>query len=403
MNNLLRCQIILCCLSTGWGASTQAQSGESVKFGEADLIPSVRVDYLSNSNAFLTSEGEISATGVKVSPSLEVRANRRLLDVKFGYQGDYANMSEEALNYDDHRVYGLVDVDLDTQKRMKGSVQISKSHEELGKGRTFGSVSSSSVSVEYLDFSLDGSYSYGALSAKGNITGGLLYSSRTFQNRSDLTSGADVLEFAPYGQFSYRISSATRALLELRLRSLNFDTDTSDRSEIQALFGLEFTGAGKTSGFLKLGVGNANYDDDAVADTNFIVVNTNLTYSITAYSKFSLEYSRQLDDSDVVVLSQDQAQTIDDSVKLLWNHQWSAFVGSSVYFDGNFSRRDCPTPSSQATTSGIEIGVNPRRWVRFGVGFANEVRDLSGCADAQNVAAQEYDRQLVNVFVRVAL
>lgn len=403
MKNQLRYQIFVSCLAAGWGCGVQAQGSESVKLGEANVTPGVRVEYLTNSNAYVSSNEEVGATGVRVSPRLEISADRRLLDVKLGYEGDYANLSEEAINFDDHRLYGIVDLEIDTRQRVNGIVQFSKKHEEFGKGRTFGAASSDSDAVEYFDFSLDSSYTYGALSAKGNLTGGMYYSSRSYQNRADLTTGADVAEISPYGQFSYRVSPSTRALLELRLRSLNFDTDSLDRTEFQALLGLGFLEGGKTAGSMKVGVGSANYDDEATADTNFVVVRTNLTYSPSTYSKLSINYSRQLNDSDLATVSQSQSQTIQDVVTLAWAHQWSAFVDSSLSFKANLSDRDCPTVSSQTSTIGFELGVTPRRWLRIGVGLANESRDVDGCSNEQDVSVLEFERQIVSLFVNLSL
>lgn len=403
MKNLLCFQSLLCCFILIANSNASAQSVDSIKVGESDVIPSVRLEYVTNSNAFLTNREEVSASGIRISPSVEVRANRRLLDVRFGYNGDFSSMSEDAINFDDHRLYGELYAELDTRKRLKGLITLSKEHEELGRGRTFGTVSRASEAVEYLDLTLDGNYTYGAESAKGNLIGGVFFSNRNYQNRPDLTLGADVLEIAPYGQFTYRVSSATRALIELRLRSLNFESDLLDRTEIQALVGLEFIGNGKADGSLKIGVGDANYDDEAVSDTSFLVVNTNLNYSATEFSEFSLDYSRQLDDSDVAALSQSQAQTIEDALKFSWNHRWSVFFGSSVYFSANISGRDCPTPSSQTSTTGLEVDLSPRRWVQFGFGFANEIRDIDGCPSGEDFSAQEYERQYVSVFLKLSV
>ena len=386
-----------------WCLSAQAQDSQSIKLGEADIVPTVRIDYVTNSNAFLTNSGIVSATGVSVSPSVLLKADKRLLDVSFGYQGQYASMSEDALSFDDHRLFGILDVEIDSRRRANVTLEIAKDHEELGTGRTFGTASSDSDAVEYLEAGIDGNYTFGALSAKGNLTGGLLFSNRSYQNRNDLTTGADVTELTPYGQFSYRLSGTTRGLLELRLRSLNLDANSADRTELQALVGLKFLGSSKTKGDVKLGVGNANYSDEAVADTSFGVVDASISYLPTSFANITFDYSRQLDDSDRVEVTQVQPQTIEDALQLSWKHQWSSFVSSYAYIRADISSRDCPTSSTQTATSGLEIQVNPRRWVSFGVGAANEARDVSACIAGSDTSALEYERQLINVFVRMSL
>ena len=387
----------LCCVSA------QAQDSQSIKLGEADIVPTVRIDYVTNSNAFLTNSGIVSANGVSVSPSVLLKADKRLLDVTFGYQGEFSSMSEDALSFDDHRLFGTLDVEIDSRRRANVTLEIAKDHEELGTRRTFGIASSDSDAVEYLDAGIDGNYTFGALSAKGNLTGGLLFSNRSYQNRNDLTAGADVMELTPYGQFSYRLSATSRGLLEFRLRSLNLDANSADRIELQALVGLKFLGSSKTEGEVKLGVGNANYNDETVADTSFVVVDASISYLPTSFANITFDYSRQLDDSDRGEVSQAQSQTIEDALQLSWKHQWSSFVGSYAYIRADISSRDCPTSSTQTATSGLEVQVNPRRWLSFGVGAANETRDVSACTASIDTSALEYERQLINVFFRISL
>lgn len=390
-------------ISCFWCMSVQAQEAQSVKYGDADLVPSIRIDFLSNSNAFLTNDNVVDATGVKVSPSIQLKADKRSLDVTFGYQGDYASMSEEALSFDDHRLFGTLDVEIDSRRRANLVLAITKGHEELGTGRTIGTASNESVAIEYLKAGFDGSYTFGALSAKGNVTGGVLFSQRAYQNRSDLTEGADVTELTPYGQFSYRLSANTRGLLELRLRSLNLDANLTDRTELQALAGLKFTGSIKTEGEIKVGVGNADYTDNTVADTSFVVINATISYLPTSFANITLDYSRQLDDSDRVEVSVVQPQTIEDAFQLSWGHQWSSFVESFAYIRADVSSRSCPAASTQTTASGLELQVNPRRWISFGVGVSNEVRGVSACSTGLDTSELEYERQQVNVFARISL
>ena len=403
MTFLSEYRLILALGACLWCVSAKSQDIQSIKFGEADIEPTLRIDYLTNSTAFLTSSGVVSASGVRVTPTIQLKADKRLLDLAVGYQGVYARMSEDALSFDDHRLFGTLDVEIDSRRRANLAVELAKGHEELGTGRTFGTASSDSDAVEYLDLGIGGSYTFGASSAKGNLTGGLLFASRNYQNRSDLTAGADVTELTPYGQFSYRLTADTRGLLEFRLRSLNLDANAADRTELQALVGLKFLGSSKTEGEVKVGIGSADYSDNTVADTSFVVVDASISYLPTRFANITFAYSRQLDDSDRVEVSQAQPQTIEDALQLSWKHQWSSFVGSYAYIRADISSRDCPTSSTQTSTSGLEIQVNLRRWLSFGVGASNATRDVSACTAGSDTSALEYERQLLNAFVRLSL
>ena len=107
-------------LSTLSGSVFAQDNGQSVKVGEADLFPSLQLGYLFNSNAFVTENDEVDTTGFGVSPSLLLRAERRLLTFELSYDGDYATFDENALDFDDHDLQLRGNAELSSRRRFQG-------------------------------------------------------------------------------------------------------------------------------------------------------------------------------------------------------------------------------------------------------------------------------------------
>ena len=105
-------------------ALAQNADAQSVKIGEADLTPAVRITYVRDSNAFLTSNNEVDATGVIVSPEATLRADRRLLSIVLGYRGAFGLYSEDALDYNDHALTAAVNTELSSRHRFFSSLAL---------------------------------------------------------------------------------------------------------------------------------------------------------------------------------------------------------------------------------------------------------------------------------------
>jgi len=196
--------VLLSCVSFGVAAQDLNQS--AIKVGEADFFPSIRLGGITRDNVFAASSDQTDATGFLIAPSAILKADRRGLDVTLGYEGEYASFSEDAVSYDDHNLFGAVEAVVSTRKRVSASAALKLDHQELGTGLSRGAVSIGSEQVERFIFDANAAYTYGAPTARFNVTAGLDLDSVTFQNRPDITDGRDHTEFTPYGRISYRLN-----------------------------------------------------------------------------------------------------------------------------------------------------------------------------------------------------
>lgn len=384
------------------GVSNLHAQQSSIKVGEADLLPSVRVDYFSLDNAFRSSENEVDATGVSVAPSAVLVANRKGLEIEAGYNGMFASYSEDELNFDDHTIYGTVAAVISKRKRLFGSASISLGHEPLGTNFTEGDAIPGSEQVENAKFDARLSYRYGAPTARINLTGGLGLNSLTYRNREDLTDGRDYFSVNPFANLSYRLSADTRALLELRVRNVTYDNSLLDRNEIELLTGLSFRGTGKTGGNALIGVSSSSYSDGGREDDSVLAVDIGLYYLPTTFSRIDLKARRAFNDQDGVNLQASSTQTVDDVASVRWRNQWSGFVSSTASLTLQTKNRDCPTASTQTLSAGVQVAVKPRRWIELGTGFSSTDRTADSCT-GEDSSGLDYGFQRISVFLNISL
>lgn len=391
---------MLLCITIS-GASVAQQRGAPIQIGESDLFPSAEISFLSNSNAFLTPDNETDTTAVAVSPRVEWLARRRLLDLSLVYQGDYAAYSEDNLDYDDHLLNFTANAELGARQRLNASVEVSREHEVLGTLITRGEADENTEQVEFTNLEAQASFAYGARSAKGNIEVGLRLANQDFTNQEALTDGRDFTEIAPFGLFSYRLSSDSRLLLEGRINDLNFDDDVRDRTDVSALVGITLGENRKTSGTARIGYTQASFDQDGRGDENAAIADVLLTWRPKDFSTFDLTLRREFDNSDATAV---QDLTVEDLVRLDWVHDWSSRVRTDAFVSRIGRGRECPDLDTATTSAGIQIGFSVRRWLVLGAGVSAASRTSDNCpVQGPDEEDLDFDRALGNIFLRATL
>ena len=374
-----------------------------LQVGEADLVPSVRIGYSSTSNAFRSSTNQLESTGVIVSPSARIIAERRGLELEFGYEGRFGSYSVDELNFDDHELYFNANALLGARKRAEFRAFLAQGHDDLGEGTTRGVAGIGDEQVRHVSAGIEGSYTFGAKTARLNVTGGLLLETFDYQNRSDILLGRDFSEISPYGEVSFRLSADTRATTEIRLRSVNSDSGLYDRIELQGLVGLRFRNTGKSGGAFKVGVSNASYDDSSVADRSFLTASAQLYTLPTSFSRFDLNLSRKLSDFEEVNRDVGTGQSINDLAAIRWTHNWSGFLRTEALLSLNNDNRECPELGSKSTLAQFDMFYDVLSWIEIGVGFSQTDRSGDDCADIVAAIDLDYDRQDVHIFVNLSL
>jgi len=382
----------------------QDRNSGSVKVGEADLYPSVRFDFVSSDNAFLTSSDLIDTNGFLVKPKLELVANRRLLDISLAYEGDYGSFNEDVLNYDDHRLSFLAGADLATRHRVTGSLSFDLDHEEFGLNFTRGQPVDGSELVEFFTVVVQAGHIYGAANARGNLETGITIQNRDFLSQESLTDGFGFTEVSPSVAFTYRLSSSARALLGIDYSAFSFEDSSRDRDEVSVFAGVRLAEGRKTSGSVRLGVGNSDFSDGR-EDLTVLNAEIGLVYRPVSFSQITLDFDRALANLDGVATATDQGESIQDIVQLQWIHQWSSRVSSRAFLNYSDLSRDCPDEDTVLSRVGFEFGISVRRSVTVGASVDQTDRSDSECPNivVDGTADSDFSALRFGVFLEAKL
>ena len=389
-----------CLLVTSDATLAQDSKPPSIKVGESDVTPTLRIDYVTVDNTFRTPSDPIETNGLIVSPGVTWEADRRLLKLSAGYSGRYGSYDESTLDFNDHLLRFRLEAQPGTRHRVSSELSLNLDHEDLGTGQTRFSTNLNDQ-IETTRLTFRSQYTFGAANAQGNLSAGLIVSSESFDNLPELTEGDDNTAIRPYAQFSYRLSPDTRLIAETRFGTIDFDDDNRDRDEVSFLTGVDLRASARTSGRVRVGVTEASFDDANRSDTSLFVADVDLTYRPRSFSSFNLSFNRDLNNVDN---DDDGSQeTIVDEFALSWSHRWNSRIASRAIFEKELFGRDCPRNSTETDTISLEIGVNIRRWISVGVTGRNAQRSVSDCSGIREEGAAGYEVNRVGLFLRATL
>ena len=376
---------------------------QSVPVGDAELFPSIRIDYQTNDNVGLLPDDEVDGNATIVRPELVFVADKSGLVFQAGYEGAYSLGSETPLEWDDHRLTATLDVDFDSRRRANLDLRFENLHEEVGENLTRGLGTEFDEPVEFNRFFLDTSFGYGVRDARGNLTAGIRVVSRDYTNLDEVTDGRGFTRVTPYGQFGYRIGGDSRAIIELRASTADFDDASRDRDDVGVLLGLQFTATGRLSGGFKVGFENVDFAADGAEDTTLFVVEANLRYRPRTFALLTLDLSRGINNTGLGLVADGDEESIETLARLGWQHEWSTRVSTDAFVALDLQDEICPTVSDSTVAAGFELNVAVRRWLQIGAGIESASREADGCTAGDGADALDFQRQLLGAHLRATL
>ena len=391
-------------LVAGGAAAQQLDDQVGVAVGDARLFPSLRIDYLFDSNVGLRDEDEVEGEAVVVRPRLDFVAERRQLRLDAGYAGAYSASSESALEYADHELFARLAAEFDARRRASARLSFARDHDDLGFDLTRGLADAFDEPVEYNTLALDTRFTYGVADARGNLFAGLDVESRSYTNLPGVTDGRDFVLVEPYAAFGYRLSSDTRAIAEIRFSSAAFEDDDNDRDEVSVLGGADFTATGKLRGGFRLGASRASFAQEGVDDEAALVASANVDWLPRDYAVIGLDLVREFDNTTSTRVGEDQS--IRTVARLGWEHEWSSRFSTDAFAQLVDVARACPERATSIGSLGLELDLAVRRWLEVGASVAQASRTADECdGGGADLAVDDldFDRTLYGVHVRATL
>ena len=247
-------------------------------------------------------------------------------------------------------------------------------HEDRGTGLTEGIAQEVDGPTKLDRTTLGGDYLYGSESSRGRLKLGARTVDHHYRNQEELTRYHSRDSYEYNGTFFWNVAARTDALVEVRHIDTEYDRDdpsdvdgSLDSDEFNYLTGVTWTATAQTTGSVKVGMVNRDYNSDARSTDDVFSWEVDLTYLPRTYSRFNLGTRRFFDETNGVGNAVDT-----EEVTLSWNHDWSTRSKtdlSVVLASENYTESDREDDSYGAEAL---YTYAFRRWADLGVGYRFE-------------------------------
>ncbi len=376
-------------------AAANALEPMSYTDGPLQVIPQVstRVGY--DDNIFASESNEKSSTKVMVSPSVQLKAEQGLNEYSVNYaitQGTYQDSSAD--NYTDHQLSGRAFFDFNIRNRLELLAGYLDTHEDRGSGLNQGlNATINDVPIEYHVNSMQGAYEFGGKDAKGRIRFVAGIQDREYDNFRTQTEVKDRQTVNTSVTFYYRVMPKTSLLFEVRNKDIDYDLSTVslDSSELKYLLGATWDATAKTSGTVKFGYAEKDFDSALREDDDGVSWELSMRWSPKSYSVLDISTDKKTEETDGTGNYIDMT-----SLDLQWTHAWTDLWRSRVYYGASNSDYVSSAREDDLISYGLGVDYDVRRWLNFGVDYVYSERD-------SNQANLDYERNTIFLTVQGSL
>ena len=336
------------------------------------LAPMLSADLLMDDNVARTHDDQIDSLVTIVSPGVLLFSKSETREYGLGYRaeaGRYLDSEED--NYVDNYLEAFIKNSLNVRNYVELSANYIDSHEARGTGFSRGLGDLLEEPDQFKRKNVTGLYRYGADGAKGRIEllGALEntdFDTALFVDNRDYDTGV------ASGRFIYRPGAKIDYSLELRRRSVSYNNLSNeflglDSVENAVLFGLAWEATAKTSGSVKVGFQEKEFDE--VTRSNFssptwdvdIFWEPKVNHTFNLSARRDIEESRGFDDfTDVRTFS------------LSLISEWSDKISSTarVYTqDVDYSGLE---RNEKDVGADFKVSLEARRWLGFALGYSTQ-------------------------------
>ncbi|GBL04868.1 outer membrane beta-barrel protein [Glaciecola sp. KUL10] len=376
----------------------QFDDAAPIAFGSFDFIPTVDVGLRYDDNVTRQNEDKISSFSSIISPQFVLLNNFGASQTRFGYRlRNERFFSSNADNYTDHFLSVGVEYELNIRHRLDVSFDFEDGHEQRGTG--FSILNLGETPDTYKKSDLGFQYSYGAPGATGRVDLGFDISDRNYDLQTDEGLARDRVVSTTRAGFFYKIGTATDATFDVILRNVayGFELDANnplDSSVASYLIGVQWEATAETSGFVKLGYEEKDFDSSLREDYNGFDWSAGVTWEPTSNSQFRFITSNDTNESNGegnFIRQRDYT--------LQWNHQWLERLRTRASFTLSTDRYEGQPTEFGAREDDLErLNLTAyyqfRRWFNVEVGYVFDTRD-------SNRSEINYDRNqfLINAYI----
>jgi hypothetical protein len=370
---------LLCVLGALCAPVTQALEPASLQAGPVFFTPTLDLQTYYTDNLWLTDSNERDSWVGVLTPRLQAWLQDGVNTYSLTFElkdSTYDNSSDD--DFTDYKATFDLHHEFNTRNVVNARAEYYDGHEERGTGLIEGDLSFvTDKPVEYTRATAGGDYTYGSKNSKGRVRLAAKTDDYEYDNYRDFTRYRDYTQNTFDGTFFWKIAPRTDALIEATAINNDYDEDdptdpagsfTSD--EMNYLLGVEWDATAKTSGHVKLGLYDREYDSGARQDDDGFTWEVGVTWLPRTYSAVDLKTRRFTQETNGL------GNAINtEEYSLGWNHNWNQRAATNLrvlYYNQDYqgASREDDNYAAEA-----RYDYEYRRWLDLGAGYRYEDRD----------------------------
>jgi hypothetical protein len=338
--------------------------------GPFEFIPTLKISQGYDDNVDASQDGDERSSNVtKVAPTFLLRAQERANRYQLRYTPTFQRYSRDS---DDNRVNHLASANsrltLDARNRVNLGLnarrnQSTPDNEPDSEGASL----EGDINERY---TLDGTYTFGARGATGRIELDGSYVWNRYANNlgKDSNNNRSKEYNSPRAgaTFLWRVAPRTQLLIEGRYADFDYTWSGSDldSTNLSALVGARWQATAKTSGSVRVGQEEKDFDDAGQEDTSATRWQAQVNWRPAAHSRLRLNTANSLNEGSATEDAIEQT-----TYGLSWNYDWDGQVSSNVAYrfrDKDYIGDDDGRNDELHTVS-VGVSYSFRRWFDIGI------------------------------------
>lgn len=368
--------------------------GGDVQIGPITAYPSMKVITRHDDNIYESTSNTQSSPIVIVKPAVTLLLQDNIKTLTLDYDievGTYIDSGDD--DYTDQKLLSVFEYHPTTKLKMALRLEYLDEHDPRGTARTEGVGGFNPLNLapdEWHSYGIGGLVTYGSANATGRIELATSYLTKEYDNNRQFTFTRDRDEFGLRGTFYYRMTPKTRLLFEFKQTDFDYDNTsiggtTLDSTDRDFLFGVTWDATYNTSGFVKLGYMEKDFDSDSRNDAGDFKWEIGTRWRPRSYSTVDISTESRQDETNGIGDSIDVSE-----IKIAWNHEWRDYISSTVGVFYGQDEYSSTVREDDRFNAEVRINYDWRRWVRMSAGYRYEERD-------SNVDLFDYDRNLFDI------
>lgn len=356
--------------------------------GPVRIVPTLGLAYGYDDNVERAPDDQaVGRQVVRATPNLSVVARERANVYRLEYNPELLFYGGDRYgNRVNHNATGIGEVVFNARNRATVNGQATRNKAPLDDTNRANDEADGDINERLL---LDGTYSYGAQGARGELRFTLGYIwNRYANNLSVQGSNKQSEEYnSPFGDvtFLWRVAPKTRALAEVSYEDYRYiwSQSTLDSHNLNTSVGLSWEATAKTTGEFRVGRERKSFDDPAKTDQTITSWQANIIWQPASYSSIRLTTNSSLNEGSESADNVTRESTKRNrSYGVAWNHQWNSRLGTEVGYrrtNNHFIASAGTNVGRVDRTNEVNVGVTYafRRWLDIGLTTTRRDKDAS--------------------------